>query len=235
MAPAPETPASEAVAPGSPSPPPKRKRDLTPKQQRFVGEYLSGGNATRAARAAGYSAKSAGKIGSQLLDKTRIQEAIQAGRQQLAERSRWTRERILGHLQPIAELDFNEVLDWSGERLALRPAHDIPEPVRKALGNAIASVRLRSVSRGEERALARLRQAARRKDYDALTAALKELPASPGESTLEIIDFKLYDRLVALEHIARLTVDEELAARVAALEDYNKAMDDAAKATRTRP
>jgi hypothetical protein len=61
------------------------------------------------------------------------------------------------------------------------------------------------------------------------------LMAGPGEAPLEIIEFKLYDRLAALEHISRLTVDEELAARVAALEDSNKAMDDAARSTRTRP
>ncbi|MFI5399403.1 MAG: hypothetical protein ACHQ9S_28075, partial [Candidatus Binatia bacterium] len=151
-----------------------------------------------------------------------------------ATRTGWTRERIVAQLEPIAEFAFAEVLDWSGERLALRPAHEIPEPVRKALGNAIASVKLRPVSRDEERALGRLRQAARRKDYDALTAALKELPAGPGEPTLEIIEFKLYDRLAALAHISRLTVDEELAARVAALEEYNRAMEDAAKATHTR-
>ena len=223
-----------APAPAAPGVPPKRRRALTPKQQRFVEEYLVDLNATRAARAAGYSAKNADKIGHQLLGKTRVQTAVQAGRAQLATRTEWTRERILAQLEPIAELAFNEVLDWSGERLALRPAHEIPESIRKALGNAIASVKLRPVSRQEERALARLRQAARRKDYDALTAALKEVPAGPGEATLEIIDFKLYDRLAALEHIARLTVDEELAARVAALEDYNKAMDDAARSTRTR-
>ena len=223
-----------APTPDGDSVPPKRRRALTPRQQRFVEEYLVDLNATRAARAAGYSAKNADKIGHQLLGKTRVRSAIQAGRAQLATRTEWTRERILAQLEPIAELAFGEVLDWSGERLALRPAHEIPERVRQKLGSAIASVKLRPVSREEERALARLRQAARRKDYDALTAALKEVPAGPGEASLEIIEFKLYDRLAALVHIARLTVDEELAERVAALEEHNKAMEDAAKATHTR-
>jgi hypothetical protein len=63
-------------------------------------------------------------------------------------------------LEPIAEFAFAEVLDRNGERLALRPAHETSEPVRQALGKAIASVKLRPVSRDEERALARLRQAA---------------------------------------------------------------------------
>ena len=50
---------------------------LTDKQQRFVAEYLIDLNATQAAIRAGYSAKNADKIGSQLLGKTRVAEAIQ--------------------------------------------------------------------------------------------------------------------------------------------------------------
>ena len=53
---------------------------LTDKQQRFVAEYLVDLNATQAAIRAGYSAKNADKIGSQLLGKTRVSEAIQAGK-----------------------------------------------------------------------------------------------------------------------------------------------------------
>ena len=44
---------------------------MTPKQERFVQEYLIDLNATQAAIRAGYSGKSAVKIGHQLLDKTR--------------------------------------------------------------------------------------------------------------------------------------------------------------------
>lgn len=49
---------------------------LTPKQQRFVEEYLVDCNATQAAIRAGYSQKNADKIGSELLGKTRVHEAI---------------------------------------------------------------------------------------------------------------------------------------------------------------
>ena len=66
-------------------------------------EYLVDLNATRAARAAGYSAKNADKIGSRLVGKSRVQTAIQAGRAQLATRTGWTRERIVAQLEPIAE------------------------------------------------------------------------------------------------------------------------------------
>ena len=51
---------------------------LTPKQKRFVAEYLVDLNATQAAIRAGYSEKRASEIGYQLLQKTTVQAAIQA-------------------------------------------------------------------------------------------------------------------------------------------------------------
>ena len=53
---------------------------LTPKQQRFVDEYLIDLNATQAAIRAGYSPKSADKIGPKLVGKSSISEAIAAAR-----------------------------------------------------------------------------------------------------------------------------------------------------------
>ena len=49
-------------------------KSMTPRQQRFVNEYLIDTNATQAAARAGY--KWPDKVGSQLLGKTRIREAI---------------------------------------------------------------------------------------------------------------------------------------------------------------
>ncbi len=49
---------------------------LTPKQARFVEEYLLDLNATQAAIRAGYSAKTANEQGSQLLAKLSIRQAV---------------------------------------------------------------------------------------------------------------------------------------------------------------
>lgn len=49
---------------------------LTEKQKRFVQEYLVDLNATAAAKRAGYSAKTADRIGPELLGKTCVSEAI---------------------------------------------------------------------------------------------------------------------------------------------------------------
>ena len=49
---------------------------LTPKQQAFADYYIECGNATKAAKRAGYSAKTAAKIGSENLQKLDISEYI---------------------------------------------------------------------------------------------------------------------------------------------------------------
>ena len=54
--------------------------NLTPKQQRFVEEYLIDLNATQAAIRAGYSEKTADSIGLQLLRKTQVSEQLRACR-----------------------------------------------------------------------------------------------------------------------------------------------------------
>jgi len=51
--------------------------NLTPKQQRFVEEYLIDLNATQAAIRAGYSEKTAYSVGHENLKKPEIQKAIE--------------------------------------------------------------------------------------------------------------------------------------------------------------
>lgn len=51
---------------------------LTPKQQKFVDYYIQTGNATEAAKLAGYSPKTAYSIGNENLNKPEIKNAIQA-------------------------------------------------------------------------------------------------------------------------------------------------------------
>ena len=84
---------------------------LTDKQQRFVAEYLIDLNATKAAIRAGYSAKNADKIGSQLLGKTRVSEAIQAGKMARSERTEITQDYVLAKLKEIADKPATDAND----------------------------------------------------------------------------------------------------------------------------
>lgn len=54
-------------------------RELTTKQKRFVEEYLIDGNASDAARRAGYSPVSASQIGRGMLTKSAVKLAIEEG------------------------------------------------------------------------------------------------------------------------------------------------------------
>ncbi|MER0551985.1 terminase small subunit [Pseudomonas aeruginosa] len=68
---------------------------LTSQQAAFVQEYLVDLNATQAAIRAKYSAKTARSIGSQLLTKLNIQEAIAKARLEQQERTQITADRVL--------------------------------------------------------------------------------------------------------------------------------------------
>lgn len=68
---------------------------LTPQQEAFVQEYLVDLNATQAAIRAKYSAKTARSIGSQLLTKVNIQEAIATARLEQQNRTQITADRVL--------------------------------------------------------------------------------------------------------------------------------------------
>ena len=68
---------------------------LTPKQQRFVEEYLIDLNSTKSAARAGYSEKTARQIGSENLSKPAIQEAIARAKRDRSEATKIDAEYVL--------------------------------------------------------------------------------------------------------------------------------------------
>lgn len=85
---------------------------LTPKQQRFVAEYLVDLNATQAAIRAGYSAKTARVTGPENLSKPAIAAAIQAGTRKDAEKIELSKEAIIAELMKIAFSDMKQFATW---------------------------------------------------------------------------------------------------------------------------
>lgn len=77
--------------------------NLTPKQQRFVEEYLIDLNATQAAIRAGYSERTAKSIGQENLTKPDIQKAIEEAQNKRAERTEITQDYVLGNIQKVVE------------------------------------------------------------------------------------------------------------------------------------
>jgi phage terminase small subunit len=74
---------------------------LTPKQQRFVEEYLIDLNATQAAIRAGYSPRTAYAIGSENLAKPEIKAALQAGQAAVTTKAKITRDYLIEQANDI--------------------------------------------------------------------------------------------------------------------------------------
>ena len=87
----------------------KRGAVLTPKQSRFVEEYLVDLNARQAAIRAGYSVKTATEIGYENLRNPRIAEALATARQALSERTAITADRVVAEL---AKIGFSNMADY---------------------------------------------------------------------------------------------------------------------------
>lgn len=107
-----------------------RADGLTPKQARFVSEYLIDLNATQAAIRAGYSARNADKIGPELLGKTRVREAIASAQGRILTKLELDAEDCIRANADIVGLD---PLDLFGPDGNLRALKDIPVAVRRCI------------------------------------------------------------------------------------------------------
>lgn len=76
---------------------------LTDRQAKFVDEYLVDLNATQACIRAGYSAKSADKIGHELLGKTGVSEAIAKRMKDRERRTEITQDYVLNTIRSTVE------------------------------------------------------------------------------------------------------------------------------------
>lgn len=102
-------------------------RKLTPKQQRFVEEYLVDLNATQAAIRAGYSPKTAGQIGERLLKKVEIQQALAERMKARQERTEISQDRVLAELAKIAFGDQRAVMEWGPSGVKLRDSKSLTD------------------------------------------------------------------------------------------------------------
>jgi phage terminase small subunit len=92
---------------------------LTPKQQRFVEAYLVSGNASEAAREAGY--KWPDRQGWQQLEKTSIQTALAERRAQLASANDVTVEQVIEQWRRVAFFDPAPLATLAGQTMPLTP------------------------------------------------------------------------------------------------------------------
>ncbi len=93
---------------------------LTPKQARFVEEYLVDLNATQAAIRAGYATGSARITASRLLAKANIAAAIAEEQQARSKRTGVTIDRVVQELALVAFADMGTYLVLDGESTTVR-------------------------------------------------------------------------------------------------------------------
>lgn len=99
-------------------------KKLTPKQQRFVDEYLVDLNAAAAARRAGYSEKTARQIGERLLTNVDVQAAIQERMKARQQRTEITQDAVLKELARIAFFDPRKLFNADGSPKAINELDD---------------------------------------------------------------------------------------------------------------
>ena len=106
--------------------------NLTPKQQRFVEEYLIDLNATQAAIRSGYSEKTANEIGAENLAKPSIAKAIQDALKERSERVQIDADYVLKRLVEIDQMDVLDIIDDDGN---VKPLRDWPKIWRQYISN----------------------------------------------------------------------------------------------------
>ncbi len=95
---------------------------MTPKQARFVAEYLIDLNATQAAIRCGYSARTANRQGSRLLSNVDIAAAVAEKAQKQLASADLSAARVLEEMRRLAFSDVRALFNESGD---LRPLHEL--------------------------------------------------------------------------------------------------------------
>lgn len=100
---------------------------LTPKMQRFIEEYLIDLNATQAAIRAGYSEKTADKIGHENLVKPEIKKALDVAMKERSERTQVTADMVVKELAKIGFSNMRKFASWSKDGVSLIDSETLDE------------------------------------------------------------------------------------------------------------
>jgi phage terminase small subunit len=110
-----------------------RKAEITPQQRVFIENYMKRMDATAAAKAAGYSQKSAGYIGWELLKKPLIAAEIAKRSENKTKKADITADRILQELAAVAFGRITDVVAVKGSRVLVKDTSDWGEEARSAV------------------------------------------------------------------------------------------------------
>lgn len=109
-----------------------KRNGLTPKQERFVAEYLIDLNAAQAYIRAGYSKKTAATCGPRLLRNAHVRAAVDAKQGKQLAKTDITAEEVKARLANIARIDPAEVYEDDG---TLKPLSEMKPEVRQSISS----------------------------------------------------------------------------------------------------
>ena len=108
---------------------------LTPKQKRFIDEYLVDLNASQAAIRAGFSPRTSRFIGYRLLTMPQIKEAIGEAQGNLSRRTAVTQERVIAELAAIAFSNIGDVISWGPDGVSVKRADELSPEILSAIAD----------------------------------------------------------------------------------------------------
>lgn len=108
----------------------KRKRTLNPRQKLFVKHYAKTRNGTKAAKAAGYSKRSASTTASELLTYPKVSEGINRELERRTVKFDLSADEVLEEIRALAFVNLRGAFAEDG---SLLPLQEMPENVSKAL------------------------------------------------------------------------------------------------------
>lgn len=100
---------------------------LTPRQRRFVDEYLIDLNGAAAARRAGYSATCAKSYSANLIGKPHVAAAIAEAKSERLQRTHVTQDRVIAEYARLAFADIREFVDWGPDGVVLKPSDGLAD------------------------------------------------------------------------------------------------------------
>lgn len=108
---------------------------LNAKQKAFCRDYALYGNASKAAREAGYSVKTAYSQGWDLLRKPEVKKEIE----RIKAKSRSSKEELAQILwdrtESLATFDIGELVTWDGESISIKEFEGLPKEVRVCIAS----------------------------------------------------------------------------------------------------
>ncbi len=110
---------------------------FTDRQEMFCREYIIDFNASRAAKAAGYSDRSAGQIGHDNLKKPEIQKYLKQLMQERSGRVGVTADMVVQELKLIAFGDPRKIIKWSGDTADIKDSDELNKDEIAMVGGVV--------------------------------------------------------------------------------------------------